>query len=81
MRGEYDRALPNLEQSLEFFRAAGDQLGEANVFLSIGVAQCIQGQYSRALQSLEQAQEHYGLAKNQLGVANALREIGNVQYH
>jgi tetratricopeptide (TPR) repeat protein len=53
--GNYGKALPIFEQSLEFCRKTGDRLGEGATLNNISQIHTVKGDYDTALQYLEQS--------------------------
>jgi DNA-binding SARP family transcriptional activator/tetratricopeptide (TPR) repeat protein len=83
----YDRqarpadALPHAVLSRTFYRATGNQLGEAIALNAIGWYHCELGEYAEALEQCGQALAITRAAGSRYGEANTLDSIGYAHHH
>lgn len=74
--GEFDRALPGLHESLEFFRKAGQPYWAANTYYSLGLLYHEIGDFSQALDNHQSCIDQMGDAKMHWLTARALNGVG-----
>ena len=78
IKGELDRAIQLLEESLSIFRQLGDNAGRARTVLTLGGAVYVQGDVARATQSYEESLAFFRQVGDRQGIMDALGELGNI---
>ncbi len=76
--GEYDKALPCFEQSLEIRKAIGDKDGEGTTLSNMGTIALHKGDYEKALSYYEQALEFFRKAGKKSEVGTLLNNISQI---
>jgi tetratricopeptide (TPR) repeat protein len=79
-RNDRDAALASYEEALRLFRAVGDKLGEANVYMARGDLLISEQAWEGAIQAYEQALPIYRAIENKLGQANTLIDLGKAYF-
>lgn len=77
-QGDYQRAVPLLEQSLELYQQLGDKLGAARSLTSLGIVAVDQAEYGRATCLYEQSMEIVRADGDETRIATLLNNLGNV---
>ncbi len=75
IRGDFDKALPNIHEALEIYRAIGDSIGISNTLNDLGVYYDKQNDTEKALEYYERAIEMRKLAGQGHTVAQLLNNV------
>jgi tetratricopeptide (TPR) repeat protein len=78
VRGDYDRALGYLEQSLAICREIGDKAGEGTALSSLDQIYYVRGDYDRALGYLEQSLAIRREIGHKVGLVATLHTMGHI---
>jgi non-specific serine/threonine protein kinase len=80
-QGDFERAVPRMEESLALFRAAGDQDGVSRALASLGVAFLTSGQFDEAQRAHEECLAIDRALGDEHAVAFDLGSLGEVAFY